>query len=129
MERHVNLLGTLARLWGALAMLAGLSLLFLAGGALSQLVDPIGATVGLAAGLTATAFFVLGGFALIWGGAHVLAARWMRRRNPAGRVLMLALALTNLLVMPFGTALGIYALWVLLTNDGRRLFELHPPVA
>ena len=31
--------------------------------------------------------------------------------------------LVNLLVLPFGTALSIYALWVLLTHDGRRLFE------
>ena len=36
---------------------------------------------------------------------------------------MLGLAVVNLLVLPFGTALGGYALWVLLTNDGRRLFE------
>ena len=36
---------------------------------------------------------------------------------------MLALAIGNLLVIPFGTALGVYALWVLLTNDAHRLFE------
>jgi hypothetical protein len=35
----------------------------------------------------------------------------------------LALALVNLLVLPFGTALGAYALWILLTDEGRRLFE------
>jgi hypothetical protein len=44
---------------------------------------------------------------------------------------MLALALVDLVVLPFGTALAIYALWTLLTNEGRRLFELanshHPP--
>jgi len=28
--------------------------------------------------------------------------------------------------VPFGTAFGIYALWVLLTNDGRHLFEPVP---
>ena len=43
--------------------------------------------------------------------------------RPGGRVLMLALAVVNLLVLPFGTALGVYALWVLLNNEGRRLFE------
>jgi len=32
----------------------------------------------------------------------------------------------DLLFLPFGTALGAYALWILLTNEGRRLFE---PVA
>ena len=124
MERHVNLLGMLASLWGALAMLAGVSLLLLAAGAFAQLLDPVASGVGFAAGLTAGAFLLLGTFAVAWGGLHVLAGAWVRNRKPAGRILLLALALTNLLVLPFGTALGIYALWVLLTNDGRRLFEV-----
>jgi len=122
-ERHVDLLGMLARLWGALVMLAGASLLLLAGGAVAELLDPIGASVGLAAGLTAAAFAILGIFAVIWGALHLLAAKWLKQRKPAGRMLMLALALTNLLVLPFGTALGAYALWALLTNEGRHLFE------
>ena len=113
----------LARLWGALVMLAGASLLLLAGGAVAELLDPIGASVGLAAGLTAAAFAILGIFAVIWGALHLLAAKWLKQRKPAGRMLMLALALTNLLVLPFGTALGAYALWALLTNEGRHLFE------
>ena len=113
----------LASLWGALAMLAGVSLLLLSAGALAQLLDPVGEAVGLAAGLTAGAFAILGVFAVIWGALHLVAAKWLKQRRPAGRVAVLALALTNLLVLPFGTALGIYALWVLLTNEGRRLFE------
>jgi hypothetical protein len=50
-------------------------------------------------------------------------ATLLRRRNALGRAVMLGLAVVNLLVFPFGTALGAYALWILLTNDGRRLFE------
>jgi hypothetical protein len=122
-ERHVNLLGILAALWGALAMLAGISLLLLAGGAMAELFDPLGDSVGLAAGLTAAAFAILGVFAVVWGALHLLAARWLKERKAMGRMLMLALALTNLLVLPFGTALGAYALWALLTNEGRHLFE------
>ena len=127
MEQHVDLLGMLARLWGALVMLAGASLLLLAGGAVAELLDPVGASVGLAAGLTAAAFAVLGTFAVTWGALHLLAAKWLKQRKPAGRMLMLALALTNLLVLPFGTALGSYALWALLTNEGRHLFEAGTP--
>src|SRR4051795_3855075 len=111
----------LATLWGALVMLAGVSLFLLAGGAMAELLDPVGASVGIAAGLTAAAFAVLGIFAVIWGLLHLLAAQWLKQRKPTGRMLMLALALTNLLVLPFGTALGGYALWALLTNDGRHL--------
>jgi hypothetical protein len=121
--RHVDLLGTLASLWGALVVLAGMSLLLLAGGALAELLDPVGTSVGIAAGLTGGAFALLGIFAVIWGLLHLLAAKWLKQRRASGRMLMLALALTNLPVLPFGTALGIFALWTLLTNEGRHLFE------
>lgn len=123
MERHARLLGILAALWGALAMLVGVSMLLLSAGALVMLFGPDAQIVGFAAGLTAAAFAVIGVFTLIWGVAHVWAASLLQKRRPRGRFLMLGLAVVNLLVLPFGTALGAYALWVLLTNEGRRLFE------
>jgi len=122
-ERQVTVLGILSSLWGALAILVGVSLLLLAAGALAVLIGPDGRPVGFAAGLTSASFAIIGVFALAWGGAHVWSAVLLRRRQPLGRFLALGLAIVNLLVMPFGTALGIYALWVLLTHDGRRLFE------
>jgi len=122
-ERHARLLGILAGLWGALALLVGVSMLLLSAGALAILVGPDGEAVGFAAGLTAAAFASIAVFTLLWGVAHLWAASLLRRREAAGRGLMLGLAVVNLLVLPFGTALGAYALWVLLTNDGRRLFE------
>ena len=126
MERHVDILAILFTLWGALALFVGVSLLLLSAGALAILFGPDGSAVGFAAGVTATAFAVMGVVALIWGGAHVGASVLLRRRRAAGRVLTLGLAVVNLLVLPFGTALGAYALWILLTDAGRRLFE---PVA
>jgi hypothetical protein len=123
MDRHINLLGVLASLWGALAILVGVSMLLLAAGAVAAALDPLGAATGLAAGVTAAVFALIGVFALLWGGAHSWAAILLKRRRPLGRVLSLGLAIVNLLVLPFGTAFGAYALWVLLTNDGRRLFE------
>lgn len=122
MERHVRLLGILASLWGALTILVGVSMLLLSAGALAVLFGPEGEIVGFAAGLTAAAFAAIGTFALLWGIAHMWAGGLLRRRQASGRVLMLGLAVINLLVLPFGTALGIYALWILLTNEGRRLF-------
>ena len=98
-------------------------MLLLAAGALVMLAGPEAEVVGFAAGLTATAFAVIGIFMLLWGGTHLWAASLLRRRLAWGRALMLGLAVANLLVLPFGTALGAYALWVLLANDGRRLFE------
>lgn len=123
MERHVRLLGILASIWGALSTLVGLSMLLLAIGALALAADPDAETVSFAAGLTAAVFVSIGIFSLVWGMAHIWVATLLRRRSPLGRAVMLGLAVVNLLVFPFGTALGAYALWILLTNDGRRLFE------
>jgi hypothetical protein len=122
-DRHVRLLGILSTLWGALATLVGVSMLLLAAGALAILWSPEGESVAFPAGVTATVFAAVGVFSLLGGVAHVWAAMLLRRRAALGRVLMLGLAVVNLLVFPFGTGLGAYALWILLNNEGRRLFE------
>lgn len=125
MERHVKILAILSSLWGALALLLGVSLLLLAGGALALVNAPQAGAVGIAAGLTAGMFAFAAFFALLWGGFSLWSGMLLRRHQPLGRALGLGLGVVNLLVLPFGTALGIYGLWVLLTNDGRRLFEPH----
>jgi hypothetical protein len=125
-QRHLAILAILVRVWGALAVLVGISMLLLAAGALAILFNPNGA-VTFAAALTTAMFTLIGVFALVWGVAHVWAGLRLVRRDPTGRVLTLGLAVVNLLILPFGTALGTYALWVLLANDGRRLFEPPPP--
>jgi hypothetical protein len=122
-DRHVRLLGILSGLWGALATLVGLSMLLLAVGALALVGDPEAESVSFAAGLTAAVFASIGAFSLVWGMAHIWVGTLLHRRNALGRAIMLGLAVVNLLVFPFGTALGGYALWILLTNEGRRLFE------
>jgi hypothetical protein len=121
-DRHVRLLGVLAALWGALAMLVGVSMLLESVGALAIQASPEREGVRFAAEVTAAVFAAIGVFALLWGAAHVWAGALLRRRRASGRLLMLALAAINLLVFPFGTALGVYALWMLLPDEGRRLF-------
>src|SRR5688572_16855675 len=98
-------------------------MLLLAAGALALSAGPDGETVPFAAGLAAAVYFSIGVFSLLWGVTHLWAAVLLRRRAPSGRVLMLGLGVVNLFVFPFGTALGAYALWVLLTHEGRRFFE------
>ena len=50
------------------------------------------------------------------------ASRGLQLRRVSGRFVTLLLALINLIIVPFGTALGIYTFWVLLNNDARREF-------
>jgi hypothetical protein len=59
---------------------------------------------------------------LAGGGANAWAGRELRRNQPRGRLAVLWLGALNLFVLPFGTALGIYAFWVLLHNETRAAF-------
>jgi hypothetical protein len=110
-----------------MGLLLGVSTLMLAGGATA-----IGWTVagsGVAAGVTALAFALCAAALLAGGVANAWAGKAIRRRDALGRTATLALAVPNLFVLPFGTALGVYALWVLLHNETRALFEpTHPAV-
>jgi membrane-associated protease RseP (regulator of RpoE activity) len=77
----------------------------------------------VAAGITAVAFLICAVLLLVAGAANVWAGNALKRRQPNGRLGTLVLAVPNLFVLPFGTALGIYAFWVLLQNEARAKFE------
>jgi hypothetical protein len=130
-ERHLPILILLVRIWGGLSMLMGVSMLLLAIGAVAILRDPSWPREAFGTGITVGAFSVVfgvvGAFAVVWGAAHLWAGGLLRDHRPIGRVLTLALALVNMLVLPFGTVMGAYALWILMTNDARHLFGAALP--
>jgi hypothetical protein len=76
----------------------------------------------VAAGLTAATFATLAVIAIIWGAAHVVVGIPLRRRRPSARLLALTLGAVDLLLLPYGTALGCYAIWVLLNEEAKKLF-------
>jgi hypothetical protein len=117
---HLRLLGVLQLVWGSIGLLLGVSTLLLAIGAIA--IGVTSADDRMAAGITAGGFVIFA-IALLAGGAiNAWAGRALRRRQPQGRTAVLWLAVLNLFVLPFGTALGIYAFWVLLHNDTRAQF-------
>lgn len=120
MKPHLHLLGILQLAWGAIGLLLGVATLLLAVGAIA-----IGVSTPaerMAAGLTAASFVVFAVALLAGGGMNAWAGRGLRRQQPAGRTAVLSLAVINLFVLPFGTALGVYAFWVLLHNETRAMF-------
>ncbi len=120
MRPHLRLLGVLQLTWGAIGLLLGASTLLLAAGALAIGLMKTGDPV--ASGVTAMTFGIFAAALLLGGAANAWAGRALRRLEPAGRSAVLWLAVPNLFVLPFGTALGVYALWVLLHNETRALF-------
>jgi hypothetical protein len=120
MRVHLDVLGWLHALWGIFGLLTGLALLLIALGAVLSVADlgddtrSIVPTVILllAAGVTLGAIGVV----------MMVVGRALRLRRPGGRRAALAMALPNLLLLPFGTALGLYTYWTLVNDDARRAF-------
>ena len=120
MRPHLHLLGLLQIVWGAIGLLLGVAIVLLALGAIA-----IGVSTPddrMAAGLTAFAFGVFAVALIVGGAVNAWAGRALLRERPAARTAVLWLAVINLFILPFGTALGIYAFWVLLHNETRAVF-------
>ncbi len=95
---------------GALTILSGLLGLIA-----SQVVDEISILRILASAFSAGGLVV--GALMIWAG------KCLRRYNNKARILTLIVAFVLLSMFPFGTALGIYVGWVLLSKEGRAYFR------
>ena len=126
MKRHVEFLATLYIAWGAIFALVAIAGFALAGGAfaIAESTGPVRFGSEMAARLTAVTISIISLIALVWAALHIIVGRMLKRLRPSARLMTLGLAVGNLILLPFGTALGVYALWVLLKDEGRRLFEL-----
>jgi hypothetical protein len=125
MRKHVDLVGVLYLLWGGMSLLLSVSLL-----SLGIAATAIGASAmrgasggGLAAGIVAAVFFTLAASGLLFGAAHLWIGSRLRRFKEWARAFAVVLAVTDLFLLPFGTALAVYALWALLHDQSKPLFE------
>lgn len=119
---HIELLSGLCVVWGGLTIVIGLSTLALGAGATVLAITSQPGGSEAAAGFTAAVFVALACIALLWGAAHVAVGRGLRRQESRARLAAIMLGVVDLLILPFGTALGSYALWVLLGESRRKAF-------
>jgi zinc ribbon protein len=124
MRIHVRVLAWIHIVLGALGCFAGL-LLFVFFSAIGRKVpffpihhDLIFAPIGLL-GLGT----VIAGFLFLCALPAVLAGYGLLQYAPWARVLALILCCLNLLNIPFGTLLGAYGLWVLLSSSGQQHYQ------
>jgi len=123
MQTHVKVLAVLHIVFGALGVLVGLGIFALFGG-IAGLVqmdhDPDAPFVVPMMG-------AIGGFVLIvllvLSVPGIIAGVGLLSYQPWARILTIVLSILGLISIPFGTALGIYGLWVLFTTEGAQLFE------
>jgi threonine/homoserine efflux transporter RhtA len=124
-KRHVEFLSTLYLAWGAIFALVALAGFALSGGAfaIAQSSGAVRFGSEMAARLTGVTIALIAALALVWAALHLVVGRQLRKLRPSARLMALGLAIGNMILLPFGTALGAYSLWVLLKDEGRRLFE------
>ena len=120
MERHVHLLGVLWLVLGLLTALGGVAVFIVAhvifgpGGVATQ----DGAPLFLPPLLSLVSILVL-----VKAAASFLAGLGLLQRQSWGRVLALVLGFISLINVPFGTALGIYTIWVLLSANAEDRYR------
>jgi hypothetical protein len=121
--RHIQVLAILWLVWSILGLARGAGVLFFRGFALHFMpfsfpghwMMPLAALVGT----VSLAYGILG----------IIAAWGLYERHEWARILVLIMAFLSLIHIPFGTALGIYTLWVLLpAQSGDEYRRISGPV-
>ncbi len=126
METHVKVLAILYIVLSSLMAIAALFLLLIVGGTtaiVGTTAPPHDAEIALPIiGIAGTALVIM---LLVLSLPGLLAGFGLLKFRPWARILTLVLSALNLINIPFGTILGAYGLWVLLTKETERLFEVR----
>jgi hypothetical protein len=117
-ESHVKLLGILWIVYGGLGVFAGIAMMSMSGFLALQSPNPEQMPAFVPHVLR-----VIGIAVLCWTALQVIAGIGLLQRAGWARVLTLVLGFIALISIPFGTALGIYTIWVLLSGNGARDYD------
>ncbi len=124
MEQHIKILGVLNIVWGAMGALGGLVIMLIFGGVYgiigttmspgpgAAIAMPIIAMIGAAVSL----------FLLLLSVPAIVAGIALIHFKPWARTLAIVVSAFHLLSIPFGTALGIYGLWILFSPESQTFF-------
>lgn len=117
MAKHVRILGILYIIFGVLGMLSGVIIyvILTTSGTLSGDMEAmmILEIVGIA----------LGGFLLLISLPGIIGGLGLLKHQQWAKILVLVIGILNLLNFPFGTALGVYTIWVLMNNQTDKVFK------
>ena len=120
MERHVHLLGVLWLVLGILTAMTGVAAVMVA----DLIFGPNGVATQNGAPPFIRPLISFGGILFLAKGAFcIIAGIGLLQRQLWARVLALVLGFLSLINVPFGTALGIYTIWVLLSANAEERYR------
>ncbi len=127
MEKHITLLGILYLAYHITSLIAVLMIIlvflvigFASQGVMNNAVDIIPYMPLEMFGLIG---WIIGSLLLLVSLPGIIAGVGLMRLKPWSRILALVVAIFNLFSFPIGTALSIFALWVLFSEESQRVFN------
>ncbi len=127
MRKHVQLLGILNIVWGGLYLFGALVIMLIFGG-VAGLVGAVSHDPDAYIAIPILTF--LGGalalLLLLLSVPSIVTGVGLLKLTPWSRILGIVVSALHILSIPFGTALGVYGLWVLLSNQTVPLFARLP---
>ena len=129
MRKHIQILGILNIVWGSFGLVAALIILAIFGGAMGLIQaashgDPDTYFAVPLLGVIGSMIMII---LLVVSVPSVLAGIGLLRMAPWARILTVVVSALHLLNIPLGTALGIYGLWAMLSDETIRLFAPNSP--
>ncbi|MDQ4121777.1 MAG: hypothetical protein M3209_10065 [Acidobacteriota bacterium] len=122
-KNHNKLIGLFFLIWGGLQIvILGIVILFMlgiGGAALSGARSNEAAPIAIIFGLTTVALLV----AIVLAIPSIIAGLKMRKEKSSAKNWAIVAAILAILNFPFGTALGIYALWFLFGDQGKSFYS------
>ncbi len=129
MEPHIKAVGVLNIIVGVFGALAGIVMLLIFAGIFGVVSATLHNDPSQAAALPVIA--IIGGFLtifmLIVSAPSIIAGIGLLRFKPWARILGIIISVLHLINFPIGTALGIYGLWVLLSQESVSCFPAKQP--
>src|SRR5262245_42744021 len=123
MDTHVKVLGSLQIALGVMGLFAAIVLVFVFGG-VSSVVAAEGDTHALSIiGFTGMALVTVVAAVSV---PSVIIGIGLVRFRPWSRIAGMVISILSLMIIPFGTIIGAYGLWVLFSKDTERLFAAAP---
>jgi hypothetical protein len=129
MDTHVKVLGALQVAFGAVGLLLAALMVFVFGGAAGIVGASDNPEASIAVpiiGLTGVALVAVLAMTSLPG---IIIGVGLLRLRPWARIAGIAISIIALVMIPFGTIVGVYGLWVLFSKDAERLFASPQPQA
>lgn len=119
MHKHVLIVGILYIVLSVMSLIGAVVVFMVLAGSATVIGETEVVMISSLLGLIIALFLAITSIpGLVAGYALIKGYNW-------GRILGLILAFFNLINIPFGTILGIYAIWVLLHNETVQYFKKH----